>query len=142
MAGRSSATRHIAAWTCESFRNPELAGHAVRGRDRFEADLLAERPRTRLAGVRDPPGAGRVPVGWRSRRRTLPPADPQTINNSPTNSGLHLCDAAIHEQLRPRDVAAVVASEKNDGPGDLIGRAEPPERNASENRLQTLSARS
>src|SRR5262252_4913285 len=64
------------------------------------------------------------------------------INNSPTIDGLHLCDAAIHKQLRPRDVAAVVGSEKNDSPGDLIGRAEPAERNAGENRLQTLSARS
>src|SRR5215468_1111580 len=56
--------------------------------------------------------------------------------------GLHLCGSAIHKQLRPRDVAAVVGSEKNDSPGDLIGRAEPAERNAGENRLQTLSARS
>jgi hypothetical protein len=40
MAGRSSATRHIAAWTCESFRSPELAGHAVRGQDRFERIYL------------------------------------------------------------------------------------------------------
>src|SRR5499427_6383811 len=64
------------------------------------------------------------------------------INNSPTSDGLHLCDAAIDKQLRPRDVAAVVGSEKNDGPGDLIGRAEPAERNAGENRLQTVPARS
>jgi hypothetical protein len=40
MAGRSSATRHIAARTCESFRSPELAGHAVRGQDRFERIYL------------------------------------------------------------------------------------------------------
>ena len=123
-------------------RSRAARGQAVRGQDRFERILPAERPRTRLAGVRDLPGAGRVPVGWRSRRKTLPPADPQTMNNSPTNDGLHLCDAAIHKQLRPRNVAAVVGSEKNDCPGDLSGRAEPAERNAGENRLQTLSARS
>src|SRR5262245_57232145 len=56
--------------------------------------------------------------------------------------GLHLCDAAVHKQFRPGDVAAVLGSEKNDRPGDLIGRAKPAERNAGENRLQTLSARS
>src|SRR5215472_3837517 len=56
--------------------------------------------------------------------------------------GLHLCDAAVHKQFRPGDVAAVLGSEKNDRPGDFIGRAKPAERNAGENRLQTLSARS
>src|SRR5262245_4960664 len=137
MAGRSSATRHIAAWTCESFTRPELAGHGGARTGSVLADLPA---RTRLAGVRYLPGAGRVPVGWQSRRKTLPSVDPQTTNSSPNND-LHLCDAAIHKQLRPRDVAAVVGSEKKDGPGDLIGRAEPTERNAGENRLQTLSAR-
>jgi hypothetical protein len=40
MAGRSSATRHIAAWTCESFRSPERAGHAVRGQEPLERTCL------------------------------------------------------------------------------------------------------
>src|SRR5262249_60521128 len=45
--------------------------------------------------------------------------------------GLHLCEAAVHRQLRSRDVAAVVGCEKHDGPGDLIGRAEPAERSGA-----------
>ena len=43
-------------------------------------------------------------------------------------NGLHLCEAAIHEQFRSRDVAAVVGGEKHHGLGDLIGCAEPAER--------------
>ena len=34
---------------------------------------------------------------------------------------LHLCDAAIHEQFRSDDVAAVVGCEKHHGLRDLIG---------------------
>ena len=37
-------------------------------------------------------------------------------------SGLHLCETAIHKQFRSRDVAAVVGCEKYHGLGDLIGR--------------------
>src|SRR5215470_16938635 len=55
--------------------------------------------------------------------------------------GLHLREAAVHKQFRPRDVAAVVGSEKNDGLGDLIGRAEPAERNTAGKHLQALLAR-
>jgi hypothetical protein len=60
-------------------------------------------------------------------RRAMISQAPYGVND------LHLCDAAAHKQFRPRDVAAVIGSEKNDGPGDLIGRAEPAERNAGEN---------
>jgi len=38
MAGRASATRHIAARPCESVA--QLAGQAVRGQDRFERIYL------------------------------------------------------------------------------------------------------
>src|SRR5215471_21827870 len=82
----------------------------------------------------------------RSHRDGPPPSDAHPADSRQAApygvNDLHLCDAAVHKQFRPRDVAAVVGSEKNDGPGDLIGRAEPAERNAGENRLQTLSARS
>ena len=56
--------------------------------------------------------------------------------------GLHLCETAIHKQLRSRDVAAVVGCEKHHGLGDLIGRTKPAERNIVGNRLQALLARS
>ena len=49
--------------------------------------------------------------------------------------------AAVHEQLRARDVAAVVRCEKHDGLRDLIGCAESPERNNAGNHLPTLFAR-
>ena len=38
---------------------------------------------------------------------------------------LYLREAAIHEQFRSCDVAAVVGREKHDGLSDFIGRAEP-----------------
>ena len=34
---------------------------------------------------------------------------------------LHLCEAAVHKQFRPRDKAAVIGSEKNHRLGDLVG---------------------
>ena len=40
MAGRSSATRHIAAGPCESFTKSQLPGQAVRGQGRFERMYL------------------------------------------------------------------------------------------------------
>src|SRR5947209_18302924 len=54
--------------------------------------------------------------------------------------GLHLCDAAIHKQFRSRDVAAVVGCEKHHGLRDLIGCAEPAERNAIGNHLRAFLA--
>src|SRR6266478_6068397 len=56
--------------------------------------------------------------------------------------GLHLCEAAIHKQFRSRDVTAVVGCEKHHGLRDLIGCAEPAERNTAGQRLQALLARS
>src|SRR5215510_3402685 len=58
----------------------------------------------------------------------------------PLRDSLHLCEAAIHEQFRSRDVAAVVACEKHHGLGDLLGPTEPAERNSGRNHLATLLA--
>src|SRR6266446_6922104 len=55
-------------------------------------------------------------------------------------TALHLCEAAIHKQLRSRDVTAVVGSEKHHGLGDLIGRTDPAERNNVGSGLQALLA--
>jgi hypothetical protein len=57
-------------------------------------------------------------------------------------NGLHLCETAIHKQLRSRDVAAVVGSEKHHGLRDLVGFTEPAERNIVGKHLQALLARS
>jgi hypothetical protein len=54
--------------------------------------------------------------------------------------GLHLRDAAIHEQFRSRDIAAVVGSEKDDGLRNLVGRSEPAERHEVGHRLAALLA--
>src|SRR5919197_1693167 len=45
-----------------------------------------------------------------------------------SSHGLHLCEAAIHEQFRSRDVAAVVGGEKYHGLRDLIGPTDAAER--------------
>src|SRR5215472_2418315 len=42
------------------------------------------------------------------------------VETLPSVYGLHLCEAAVHTQLRARDVAAVVGSEKHHGLRDLI----------------------
>jgi hypothetical protein len=55
-------------------------------------------------------------------------------------NGLHLCETAIDEQFRSRDVAAVVGCEKHDRLRDLVGRAEPSERDTVGNHLQALLA--
>jgi hypothetical protein len=55
-------------------------------------------------------------------------------------NGLHLCDAAIDKQFRSRDVAAVVGCEKYHRLRDLIGCAEPPERNAVRDHFLALFA--
>src|SRR5437667_8268794 len=54
---------------------------------------------------------------------------------------LDLCHAAIDEQFRSRDVAAVVGSEKDDGLRDLAGSTEPAEGNGAGKHLQALLAR-
>jgi hypothetical protein len=56
-------------------------------------------------------------------------------------NGLYLCDATIHKQFNSRDVAAVVGGEKHHGLRDLIGGAEPAERNSIGNHLRALLAR-
>ena len=56
-------------------------------------------------------------------------------------NGLHLCETAIHKQFCSRDVAAVAGCEKHHGLGDLIGCAEPAERNTVGNHRQALLAR-
>src|SRR4029453_14373937 len=42
---------------------------------------------------------------------------------------LHLCEPAIHKQLRSRDVTAIVGCKKHHGLRNLIGRTESAERN-------------
>ena len=53
----------------------------------------------------------------------------------------HLGKAAIHKQLRSRDVTCVVGRKKHHGLRDLIGCAEPSKRNSVVNHLQPLLAR-
>src|SRR3989475_11095740 len=40
---------------------------------------------------------------------------------------LHLCETALHEQLRCREIAAVIGRKKHDDLRDLLGRTEPAE---------------
>src|SRR5262245_15124684 len=54
----------------------------------------------------------------------------------PLRDSLHLCEAAIHEQFRSRDVAAVVACEKHHGLGDLLGPTDRPSGTAAESILR------
>ena len=54
--------------------------------------------------------------------------------------GLNLRDAAVYEQFRSRDIAAVVRCEKYYRLCDLIGPAEPAERNAFCDHLLALLA--
>src|SRR2546422_3494055 len=56
---------------------------------------------------------------------------------SATNA-LHLGEAAIHEQFRSRDVAAVVGGEEHHGLRDLVRRAEPAEWNTAGNGLDVF----
>src|SRR5215813_12226664 len=48
---------------------------------------------------------------------------------------LHLCEAAIHKQFRPHDVAGVIGCEKHHGLRNLIGRTESAERNTVGNHV-------
>src|SRR5258705_5438169 len=56
-------------------------------------------------------------------------------------SRLHLCKATIHKQLRSRDVVAVIGGEKRHGLRDLIGCAEPAQRNTAGNGLHAFLCR-
>src|SRR5260221_3574346 len=64
----------------------------------------------------------------------------KSINATRVN-GLHLCETAIHEQFRSRDVAAVVGCEKHHSLRDLVGCAEPAERNSLGNGIHALFRR-
>src|SRR5882724_10750012 len=59
------------------------------------------------------------------------------IHNS-INDALDLCEAAIDEQFRSRDVAAVVGCEKHHGLRDLIRSTEPAEWNTAGNDLHVF----
>ena len=68
----------------------------------------------------------------------------RTVNGelqTPNGLHLHLRKAAIHEQFRSRDVAAVIGREKHHSFRNLIGGTEPAERNCAANHLQALLAR-
>src|SRR5258705_672705 len=54
---------------------------------------------------------------------------------------LYLCEAAIYEQLRSRDVAAVIGREKHHGLCNLIGSTEPAEWHGAGNRLHAFLGR-
>src|SRR3982074_405442 len=54
--------------------------------------------------------------------------------------GLYLCEAPIDEQLRTRDVAAIVGREKYDGLCDFLGCAESAQRNAARDHLPAFLA--
>jgi hypothetical protein len=43
--------------------------------------------------------------------------------------GLHLCKTSVHKQFCSCDEACVIGGKKRDRLGDLIGRAQPAERN-------------
>jgi hypothetical protein len=75
-------------------------------------------------------------MGWKAC--TTPIAVPERTS---AINGLHLREAAIHEQFRSRDVAAVVGCQKHHGLGDVIERTESAERNSVVNHLQALLAR-
>src|SRR5262245_10516167 len=55
-------------------------------------------------------------------------------------NGLNLCEAAIHEQFRSGDVAAVVGREEHHGLGDFIGCTKAAERNSVGDHLAALLA--
>src|SRR2546422_5774694 len=63
------------------------------------------------------------------------------LDMTPPRRGLHLGEAAIHEQFRSRDVAAVVGCEKQHGLGDLLWCAGPADRNTARRHLQVLLGR-
>ena len=61
-----------------------------------------------------------------------------THTDLPSRHALDLGETAIYKQFRSRDVAAVIGCEKDHGLRDLIGCAEPAERNAGGNILHEL----
>jgi hypothetical protein len=70
----------------------------------------------------------------RRRREALS----KTILTVSVFNHLHLCEAAIHKQLRTGNVTAVVGCKKHHGFGDLIGHTEPTERNIVREHLQAF----
>src|SRR5712691_675340 len=70
-----------------------------------------------------------------------PAKGPATAALETCFQGLHLCETAIDKQFRSRDVAAVVGCEKHHGLRDLIGCAEPAERNTVGNGLHVFLGR-
>jgi hypothetical protein len=56
-----------------------------------------------------------------SPNRHLIIAGAVTASRTPPSSGLHLREAAIHEQFDSRDVACIIGGEKDDCLCDLIG---------------------
>src|SRR6266404_5748881 len=92
----------------------------------------------------------RVRSVWSVLLRTLLPATLTSALYRPVRDGTHvlpqsrsliashLCEAAIHEQFRSRDVARVVGREKHHGPRDLIGRAKSAQRNTAGNEFHAF----
>src|SRR5216684_5889162 len=64
---------------------------------------------------------------------------PLTSRTRPSND-LHLCKASVHKQLCSCNVTCIIGGEKHDGLGDLIGCAEPAERDVVGDHLQALLA--
>ena len=94
-------------------------------------------------------GAAGIGLGMAGYFGSLAKADSQTAPTSARKIGakrllvedparLHLRQAAIHKQFRARDVATVIGCEKHHGPRDLIGSAEPAERNSVGNHVQSF----
>src|SRR2546427_1226818 len=63
------------------------------------------------------------------------------LDMTPPRCGLNLGEAAINEQFRSRDVAAVVGCEKHHGLGALLWCAGPADRNTARRHLQVLLGR-
>src|SRR5262245_23874031 len=75
------------------------------------------RPRPRSAPTTAPPTPPTRPAA--PVTRIGPPGDMEAPPYAGgLLNGLHLCEAAVHEQFRARDVAAVVGSEEDHGLGD------------------------
>src|SRR5580704_4133113 len=113
----------------------------------FEPDLDQVRVwHARQRGERPVPTLRRLCTFWPSE--SVPCifycqiSSPQPILKAvPVEIGsLDLREAAIHEQLRSCDEAAVVRCQKHDGLGNLIGLTEPAERDCGRNGFQAFCA--